>query len=593
MTMMKNFGLMALVFLVLIGLALIIYPEFTKPVGVIIASVDVDSPCEDIMTVGSTITGVGNKIVKTPNEFAELTKNLEGVVTFIINGNPRSCNIQKESLLGVTVTDAGDGGIKLGIDLWGGIYYLFGSEELSQDLIDNIRQRSERYGLSNIKIQSYNDTFVKIITGSDEESYVNLLIEQGKLEGRVMETIDFSETTTKFMFNDNSYEVSLKNGESVTINGSIYEVGGDFELDGVGIVVENISRNTTTLSIKIFDDKDLTLIQNSRLGPSRITKQNGGYVFVVPVELSDEASEDYEKATKNLEVLVNPTTSESYSKYPISIFIDGKQFIDIPMLSEDMGVKKDDLILWGYSTNIEEATRNMVRLKTIIEMKSLPGELTFAERGSSRSTYGEFLTTLLLFIVLIVSVITIVLFFVKFKKSGITSLPLILMVLSGLVLIFGVLSTSWFALVIFSIGFMVIFTKRMVYNWKCWVGVFFFFVLTIGMAMSKWGSGWILDTPFVIGLMVVVLISFGQNILLGMRILTKGESYSSTDYKNTTMKIWLFSTIFAFALIVLYFLLNYIDFISANFIMAVSIGLWTNLSLITAVYTDMTKKFIK
>ncbi len=226
------------------------------------------------------------------------------------------------------------------------------------------------------------------------------------------------------MFNDKPYEISLKDEKSLRINESEYEVGARFKLDGVDVVVENISENTTTLSIKIFNDKDLTLIQSSRLGYSRIVKQDIGYVFTVPVEISDEASEAYEKTTKNIEVVVNPTTGESYSKYPISIFIDDEQFISVPILNEGMGEKITNLVLWSYSPDIEESTENMVRLKTVIEMKSLPQELTFVKREFFKSTYGEFLTTSLLFVILIASVITTVLFFVKFRKSGVASLPL-------------------------------------------------------------------------------------------------------------------------------------------------------------------------
>ncbi len=593
MKMIKNFGLIALIFLILISLVLIVYPEITTPTGVIITSVDADSSCKDIMTIGSTIGAIGNKIVKNSNEFTELTRNLEGVVTFMINNNPRSCNIPEGSRLNITVTDVKKGGIKLGIDLWGGVYYLFEPKEMSQDLINNIKQRSVKYGLSNTKIELYNDSFVKIITGPDEESYVNLLVEQGKLEGVVVETIDFTKKTVEFMFNDKPYEISLKDKKSVRINESEYGAGNHFKLDGVDVVIKNISENTTTLSIKIFDNEDLTLIQSSRLGYSRIAKQGSGYVFAVPVELSEKASEDFKKVTKNLEVLVNPTTGESYSKYPISILIDEKEFISIPILSEEMGEKRENLILWSYLSNIEEATKDMVRLKTIIETKSLPQQLTLVKRESFKSTHGESLTILLLFVALIASTITAVLFFIKFKKNGVASLPLIIMVLSELVLVFGVLSSNYFALLIFCVGIVVIVLGGKFYDWKGWMGVFLFFILIIGMVVSKWDGYWALDASFVKGLMMVILIGFGQNVFIGMKVLTKRESYTPSDYKNASTKLWLFSTIFAFILIILYFIFNSIDFMSTSFIMVVSMGLWINLSLVLPVYSNIVKKFIK
>jgi len=431
------------------------------------------------------------------------------------------------------------------------------------------------------------------MTDSDEEGYVNLLTEEGKIEGRIIETVDFDKKTVEFMFNDEPYEMSLKDGKSVMVNESKYEVGDHFELNGVDITIENISENTTTLSVKIFDGKDLAFIQGSRTGFSRITKQGSNYVFAVPVELSNEASEKYEKTTKNLEVLVDPATGESFSKYPISIFIDGEQFISVPILSGNMGKKTQNLILWSFSPNIKEATKNMVRLKTIIEMKSLPQELTLVKKEEFKSTYGELLTTSLLFFILIASVFTTLLFFVKFRKNGVASLPLILMVLSELVLIFGVVSANWFALIIFCVGVVVIFAREGVYDWRGWVGVFLFFMLVIGVVMSKWSGGWIINAPFIMGLMGVVLIGFGQNVFVGMRVLTKKESYTSSDYKNTLKKLWSFSTVLGFILMISYFIFNFIDLMSTEFIMATSIGVWINLSLILPVYTDITKKLIK
>jgi hypothetical protein len=593
MKMLKNLGLIVFGVLLLISLAFIVYPEVIKPVGVTITSVEPDSPCEDIMNVGSTITGVGNKVVKNSDEFYELTKDLDGIVTFIIDKNPRTCNIPEGSKLNVTVMNARRGGVKLGTDLWGGVYYLFELEGSDEDVIGIIKQRPTKYGLSNTKIELYNDSFIRITTGPDEESYVNFLIETGKLEGRIIEEVDFNKKTIEFMFNDKTFEMSLKNEKSLVINNSVYGIGDHISLDGVDAIVKNISENTTTLSIKIFDNEDLTLIQSSSLGYSRITRQGSGYVFIVPVELSEGASEAFQKATKNIEVLVNPNTGESYSKYPINIFIDGKEFFSIPILSDDMGKKSDTLILWNYLPGANEATENMVRLKTLIEMKSLPQELTFVERDVFKSSYGDSLITSLLIVVLVSSVATIMLFFVKFKKRGIASLPLILMVLSEFILILGVIYTNWFALIIFSAGVLVIFIRGGIYNWKGWVGVFLFFMLITGMVVSKWGGGWVLDGPFIIGLMVTVLIGFLQNGFVGTSVLKKKESYTLSDYKELSIKLWLFLTVFALILIILYFILNFMGLMSTGFIMALSIGLWVNLSLITPVYWDIVKNYSK
>jgi hypothetical protein len=556
-----------------------------KPSGVIVASVGKNSPCEDIISVGSTITGVGNKVIKNSDDFIEVTKNLEGTTTFIINDNPRSCDIPKGVQLDVNVTSVKSGGIKLGVDIYGGDYYLFKTQNSPDILINKIRQRTIKYGLSNIEIELYNDTSIRILTSPDEESYVNLLTEPGKLDGEIIQTISFDGKPVDFTFNDKTYEIVLKNDKSITINKTDYETGQHFKLDDVDAVIENISKNTTTISFTLFTDTDLTLIQNSQLGSSRIAKQSGGYVFAVPVELSDNAREYFGETTKNMEVIVNPTTGESYSKFPISILIDGKPFVSIPILSTDMGKEAENLVLWGYTSKIEDATEKMIRLKTIVEMKSLPQELTLVKRDAFKSSYWEILITSFLFVVLITSVITSALFFFKFRKKGLASLPLILMNLSIIVIIFGVVSLQWLALIIFFVGVSLILLKGGIHDWKGWVGIVLFFVLIVGTTMNEW----VLNASLILGLMAVIPITVAQGIFVGIRILKRGESYDFSDNKNTYKKLWLFSTVLVAILIALYF----ISGMFTGFVMAVSIGLWINLSLIIPNYTDIVKKFIK
>jgi len=556
-----------------------------KPTGVIVASIDEDSPCKDIINVGSTITGIGNKVIKNSNEFIEATKDLEGTITFIINDNPRSCNVPKGAQLNASITNVKSSGIKIGVDIYGGGYYLFKIQSQPDDLLKIIKQRAVKYGLVNTEIELYNDTFIRILSSPDEESYVNLLTETGELGGRIIQIVNFNEKSAEFTFNDKTYEMSLKNEKSVAINQTDHEIGQYFKLDGVDAVIENISKNTTTISFTIFEDTDLTLIQNPGVGSARIARQGSGYVFAVPVELLDKVSEDFEKTTKNLEVLVNPTTGESYSKTPISIFIDDKPFITIPILSTEMGVKTKNLILWSYYSKIEDATKNMVRLKTIVELKSLPQKLTLIKRDVFKSSYWENLITSFLFVILITAIITSVLFLVKFRKNGLASFPLILMGLSVIVIILGVMSLNWFALIIFFAGVVSILLKGDINNWKGWVGVALFFILIAGVGMNEW----VLNAPLILGLMTVIPIDFAQGIFVGLRVLKKKESYGSSDYKNTSKKLWLFSTIFAAILIILYF----IGGMFTSFVMAVSVGLWFNLSLIIPNYSDIAKKFIK
>jgi hypothetical protein len=303
--------------------------------------------------------------------------------------------------------------------------------------------------------------------------------------------------------------------------------------------------------------------------------------------LSKTGSKNYEKATKNLEITVNPLTGESLSKYPLDVFIDGELIASMPVLGDDIGVEKDRLVIWGSASNVKEATDNMLRLKTTIELKSLPHKLTLTEIGKFSSTLGERLMISLLCTILIGSVVTSLLFFIKFKKKGIVCLPLILMVLGSIVLILGIY-VQWFVLLVFFISVPFVFIKGEAYSWKSWLAIFLFFVLIVGVIITKALVKWILNSSSIIGLIIVMILGFGHGIFVGNGILTKKESYTEKEHKHTLEKLWVFSAIVSSVLIVLFI-------VSEKFIMftfTVAVGLWITNSLVIPLYADLIKKHV-
>jgi hypothetical protein len=586
MKWMKNIRLITFLLLVLLSSILILYPKFVKPTGVVIVSVDATSACRDLVSVGSVITEIAGKPIKNSADFTRVTKNLEGTITLIINDNPRSCTVSKGEGLNVTVRDLKRGGLKFGVDVLGGTYYIFESKNLSQETLDLVKLRAEKYGLTNTKIKSYDENSIRIEVGSEEEEYVKYLTEEGFLEGRIVQKIDFMNTTAEFSFNDKEYEVNLKDG-IISINQSEYQVGQNLVLDGINIRVENISGNATTLSIKVFDGDDLALVKDPRVGYSRISRQDNMYLFIVPVELTEVASENYEKATKNLEITVNPLTGESLSKYPLDVFIDGELIASMPVIGDDIGVKKDRLVIWGSASNAKKATDNMLRLKTTVELKSLPHKLSLTEIGKFSSSSGERLIVLFLCTILVGSVVTSVLFFVKFRKRGVACLPLIPMVLGSIVLVLGIY-VQWFALLVFFISVPFVFIKGEVHSWKSWLAIFLLFVLIVGGVITKAVTKWILDSSSIVGLIIVAILGFCGGIFVGNRALAKKESYTEREYKHVIEKLWVFSAIVSSVLIVLFM-------VGEKFIMftfTVAVGSWITTSLMIPVYADLIKKHI-
>jgi hypothetical protein len=587
MKLMKDYRLMGFFVLVLIALALFLSSELIKSTGVVVTYVGPDTPCKDVLTIGSVITEVFNTPVGNSNDFKRAISNLEGITTFMINNNPRTCNIPKNSTLDVTVEDIKRGGLNLGLEIGGGQSYLFKTENTSQTVLqqtlNSIKSRAKQYDLANTRVE-LSDSNIQVITGSNEDNYVRFLTEQGVLEGRLILKVSISENKSELVFNDKTYKLTLKGNKSVVLNGSEYKVGDYFNLDDVKIKVTDITKNTTTLSVNIFNEGDLTLIKDkSDVVSKRLVKQQNGYAFVFYVNMSKKASENFAKATKGQEVMISPT-GESYLKNSLVIFVDDQEIINLPVNGQDAGKEKNDLTIFGYSSGMDDAAMMMTRFITLIETKRLPIKLNLLNVESYVPQMDGFYLNLLLYTVFILSAFVLVLFLVRYKKRGIVVLPLILMCLSELLLIIGVISLKWFALLIFFFGVGFVISKNEIKSWMDWLAVGLMLIMVIGIVMSKCFLG----VYSIIGMIVTLIIGFGEVVFMTHQFLKNKEAYSLVEYKQSLKKVWLFTTIVSVVLFIVFFFTLY-----REFGMTTIVGLLLSTTIISPVYSSIVERMIK
>jgi hypothetical protein len=584
---MKDYRLLSFIVLVLIALALFLYTTLAKSNGVVITYVSLNTPCKDVMTIGSVITEIADLPIRNLDDFNRAKTNLEGITTIMINNNPRSCNIPKNSTLDVSVDDLKRSGLSLSTEIGGGNSYLFKPEDTSQTVlqqtVDSIKSRIKQYDLANTKVELSGDN-IRVITGFDEDNYARFLTEHGVLEGRLILKVGTTENKSEFVFNDKTYKLAFKGNKSIILNNSEYKVGDYFTLDGVKIKVESITRNTTTFFANIFDENDLTLIKDkSGVVSKRLMKQQSGYVFVFYVNLSKETSENFAKATKGQEVTISPT-GESFLRNSLVIFVDDQETINIPISGEEAGKEKNELAIWGYRVRMEDAESLMTRLITLIETNRLPIKLNLLKIESYAPSMGEFFISLLMYTALILSASVVILFLAMFKKRGIVVLPLILMCLSELLLIVGVISLKWFVLLIFFVGVGFALNNNEINNWKNWLAVGLIFMMMVGIAMSKW----VLGVYSIVGMVATLFIGFGCGVLISYNFLKKKEAFTQIEQKQTLKKVWLFTFVVSIVLFILFFFTPY-----REFAMTTVVGLMATTTIISPVYSSVIQKIIK
>ena len=587
----KNVRLIFLIVLILVSLGAIIYPKFSKGMGVIVTSVGTDTPCKDVITVGSTITDIAGRSINNRNDFIRETKNLKGPITLIINNNPRSCTIPEVSTLNVSVKNiGGKEGIKFGIDIGGGTLFLFEPKksvsQVRQNIVEVLKSRMKVYGLSNTRVEDVENGFIEIIMGPEEKKYLNLLTESGVLEGGLTQKVELKNGKGRFKFNDKTYEVVLKNDETVLVNDSEYVLNQRFVLDDIEFQVRNISGNTTTFFVNLFNEGDLTVQEETQTGSSkRIVRQNSGYVYVIPVSLSEKASKNFAKTTKGQEMIIDPGSGESFLQNLLVFFIDGQLIADMPISGSDAGKEIDNLIVWEFKSTIEQATGDMTRFISVLETKRLPTNLVLIKSETYSPTLDEFLITFPLYTILITTVVVSMIFFVRYRKRGVMVLPLLLVSFCGILLVFGVLSFQWFALLIFLLGVSIVLIGGEAREWISWLSLFLMFIMVAGIVMSKW----VFDFSSIIGLMAILIFSVCQGGIVGDQFLTGKKVYTQTEYKHSLHRMWILTAIVTLILTVLFFFGGSFR----GFAMATIIGVLASTTITTPIYSNLIEKVSK
>lgn len=300
--------------------------------------------------------------------------------------------------IGVSVYTAPTNNIHLGLDLQGGTrVVLKPQEKLSADnldsLIDNMNERLNLYGLSDVIVRSASDLsgnqFIIVeIAGANKEEVKELLAKQGKFEAKI-------------------------GNDTVFLGG-----------------------------------KDLTYVcrtaQCAGIDPQfGCRAYDQGYMcrFRFSISLSKEAADRQASLTNELDVMYEG--SDAYLSKNLDLYLDDA-LVDTLRISADLkGQAATDIAISGSGAGqtrgeaIVNSQKNMKRLQTILVTGSLPVKLDIIKTDSISPSLGkEFLSNALLIGVLsIIGVTAVVL--LRYRRIKI-AVPIIVVITSEILLILGV-----------------------------------------------------------------------------------------------------------------------------------------------------------
>jgi len=361
----------------------------------------IPQPKPNILPVArERIISINNAPIKTVEDYYKHALDLppnRSITIKTTKGAYRLITKENEDI-GLRVYDAPKTNIRKGLDLQGGTRVLLQPEtELSQYdisiLIDNMKERLNVYGLSDIVIRDANDLtgnqyVVVEIAGATEEEIKDLLARQGKFEAKIG-------------------------------NKTVFKGGND---------IVYVGRSA----------------QDARI--EQCNPSNGQWVcrFSFSITLSTEAAQRQADATKDLTVVYDSISGRSdYLSEKLELYLDDKKVDELNIGADLKGQAVTQIAISGPGAGINQqdaafnTAQNMKRLQTILITGSLPVKLNIVKSDAISPVLGEGFVKNAIFMSLLAIISVAIVIGIRYRKLLIV-IPILITMLSEVIILLGV-----------------------------------------------------------------------------------------------------------------------------------------------------------
>ncbi|MBD3164849.1 hypothetical protein GF323_06650 [Candidatus Woesearchaeota archaeon] len=352
------------------------------------------------------ILAVNNAPVDDIEDYFQKIESLRANSTVHLRTNrgEYTLRIGEEKELGIVVYEAPTTNIRQGLDLQGGTRVLLKPEKKLDMgdigmLIDNMKQRLNVYGLSDLIIREANDLppplgsgnqyIVVEIAGATKEEVQNLLAKQGKFEAKIG-------------------------------NETVFTGGND---------IRSVCRTADCAGI----DPQYGCGQNGNTWICR---------FRFSITLSKEAAESQAEATKDLGVITDENNNK-YLEKQLRLFLDDKEVDQLNIGSDLKGRAVTDIQISGSGNGATQqqaalnSLQNMKRLQTLLITGSLPVKIDIVKMDTVSPILGEEFVRNAIFIGALAIIAVAAVIFLRYRKIKI-SLSMFLTMLSEVLILLGI-----------------------------------------------------------------------------------------------------------------------------------------------------------
>lgn len=449
-----------LLVLVLVFLSILLIMPTTQK-GVVVKSINADSPLSGKIKIGETITWANEKEINSPEDIYNL-ENFTGIFRFMHSGKLDLSYIEN-GYLGISVSKAPTTNLEFGLDLVGGTRVLLKpkgnvTDAIIQQTVATLETRINIFGLREAKFQPVKDVtgnnYIQIeMAGGSKEEIENLLSKQGKFEGKIERIVSLKNNTGSLTINEKAYPLELNNS-TISINKISLNENQTIKVDNFDVQFFNRTGENVILMITAFTGKDIQSVclqDQPGICASRIIKSGNGYEFNFQVFISQEGAERFANLTKDMKVITDPNTGTKYLDGRIYLYLDEKLITSLSISADLKGKAYTTPAITGFRLTRDEALKEQLMLKSILQSGSLPTGLEIIRADQiSPVLGGDFLKDALLSVMIASAAVAAVIYF-RYRKIRIL-IPNMLWSVFELILTLGAASLIHWTLDLASIA---------------------------------------------------------------------------------------------------------------------------------------------
>ncbi len=444
---LKEWRILLVIILVILSIIFIIP---TSQEGVVVRTIDSDSPLTGKIEIGEILTWANEKEINSPEDLQEF-QNFTGVFRFMHSGKLDLAYIENGNL-GIGVIKKPLSNLEFGLDLVGGTRVLLEPKEnvsdaVVQQAIGTLETRINVFGLREAKFQSVKDVsgdiYIQIeMAGGSKEEIEGLLAKQGKFEGKVERIVPIKNNTGSFVLDGKTYSLILDN-ETIIINNNInLKKNQTTKIDDIDIQFLNTTEENVILMLTAFTGNDIQSVclqDQPGICVSRIVRTSGGWEFNFQVFVSQEGAERFARITNDMNVITDPNTGSKFLDGRIYLFLDEKVITSLTISAELKGNVFTTPAITGFRLTRSEALKEQLMLKSILQSGSLPVSLEIIRTDQISPVLGaEFMRDAMYAVIIAVVAVSIVLY-IRYRSFKIL-IPNMLFSLFELLLTLGAAS---------------------------------------------------------------------------------------------------------------------------------------------------------